>query len=249
MNTQTNNRKKIMYMVTFAILLAIEILFAFTVLGSINFTQTVVATLAMLPIIITAILMGPIAGGLMGFFAGTFSFIVWSMMPPNPLIAFAFTPFYSTGNIHGNIWSVVICFVPRIMVGIVTGALFRFFSKVFANHKKADVLPYMLSGIIGSLVNTFGFIFGVYFFFRSQMADALTIAITAVVGVLITVFLTNGVPELIIAGLVAYSVCKPIRKYLTKSEISIFSKKTEGVVVAISSIVSILIYVIGAIVN
>ena len=37
---------------------------------------------------------------------------------PN-LTSFVFSPFYSLGNVHGNFKSLMICFVPRILIGVV----------------------------------------------------------------------------------------------------------------------------------
>ena len=67
---------------------------------------------------LTGILLGVGAGAAMGFCAGLFSFIVWTFITPGPT-AFVFTPFVSIGDIHGNGWSLAICFIPRILTGVV----------------------------------------------------------------------------------------------------------------------------------
>ncbi|MCX6085113.1 MAG: ECF transporter S component, partial [Caldiserica bacterium] len=94
----------------FAMLLAIEAVVCFTPLGSLPAIGPIVATLAMVPVIITAILLGTGAGAAMGAFAGLFSLLVWTFTPPSPLVAFVFTPFYTLGTTRGNVWSLVICF-------------------------------------------------------------------------------------------------------------------------------------------
>ena len=71
-NATKNN---LLRMVQFAMLLGIEAVFCFTVLGSLPIGP-MVATLAMLPVIVAALLLGTGAGAAMGFFAGLFSFIV-----------------------------------------------------------------------------------------------------------------------------------------------------------------------------
>ena len=101
--------KKILFLCSFASLLTIEVVFCFTPLGSIP-VGPIVATLAMIPVIITAIMLGTAAGAAMGAIAGLFSFIVFSFITPGPT-AFLFTPLIEPGN--G--WSLVICFVPRIL--------------------------------------------------------------------------------------------------------------------------------------
>ena len=151
--------KKTLFMVQFALLLAIEALFCFTALGSIPIGP-IVATLAMVPVVITSILLGTKAGTLMGFFTGLFSFIVWTFMPPSPA-AFLFTPFYSLGELGGNFWSLVICFVPRILTGTVAGICYTALKRT----KMKDFLVYGLSAFLGSLVNTLLVLGGIFLFF------------------------------------------------------------------------------------
>ena len=66
-------RNALIKMVQFSILLALEVIMCFTPLGSIPIGP-MVATLAMIPVILTGILLGVGAGAAMGFFAGLFSF-------------------------------------------------------------------------------------------------------------------------------------------------------------------------------
>jgi uncharacterized membrane protein len=121
MSNGSNGRSKVLFMVQFALLLALEAIVCFTPLGSLPAVGPIVATLMLIPVILTAVLLGTAAGTAMGFFAGLFSFLVWTFSPPSPIVAFVFTPFYALGDLRGNIWSLVICFVPRILVGTVTG--------------------------------------------------------------------------------------------------------------------------------
>ena len=71
---------------------AIEAIFCFTPLGSIPIGP-IVATLAMIPVIITSLTFGKNLGMLMGFIMATFSFIVWTFIQPASVYAFLFTPF------------------------------------------------------------------------------------------------------------------------------------------------------------
>ena len=99
------------------ILISIEAIFCFTPLGSIPIGP-IVATLSMIPVIITTLVFGIKLGVIMGGMFGLFSFLVWTFIPPNPAIAFLFTPFYTTLSYRGNFGSVIICFIPRILIGI-----------------------------------------------------------------------------------------------------------------------------------
>lgn len=214
MTLRRQSQQKTQFLVRFSLLMAIEAIFCFTPLGSIPLGP-LVATLAMLPIIVTALLMGVKAGTMMGFCAGLFSFLKWTFAPSSP-IAFVFTPFYSMGDISGNFWSLVICFVPRILVGTVTALCFQAFSKLNIKSSAKNFLQYGLSACLGSLVNTFGVLSGIFIFFGRDYAQALGILYEAVIGVIGLTVLTNGIPEAILSTLVGLFVCQPIRKHLMK---------------------------------
>ena len=205
-------RNALIKMVQFSILLALEVILCFTPLGSIPIGP-MVATLAMIPVILTGILLGVGAGAAMGFFAGLFSFIVWTFISPGPT-AFVFTPFVSIGDIHGNGWSLVICFIPRILTGVVAAVSAKGFAKLL--HYKFSIFTYSLSGILASLTNTFLVLGGIYLFFGQSYASALGIAYEALLGAIGLTILTNGIPEAVVAAITSYAIAYPIRKYVMK---------------------------------
>jgi len=209
------NRKKVLFLTQFSILLAIEAIVCFTPLGSLPALGPIVATLSHVPVIITAILLGTGAGMAMGFFFGLFSFLVWTFTPPSP-IAFVFTPFYTIGDISGNFWSLFICFVPRILIGLVTGLCFQLFTRLFSEREKKDALVYGLSGLLGTLANTFLVLGGIYLFFGRAYADTIGTPYTLLLGIIGTTILTSGIPEALIGAVCAYAVCRPIKKTLSR---------------------------------
>ncbi len=200
--------KKTRFLVQFSILLALEAIFCFTPLGSLPALGPIVATLAHVPVILTAILMGPWVGSLMGLCTGIFSLIIWTFMPPMPLVAFVFSPAHSFLDISGNLGSVLICIVPRVLVGTVSGLVHRFLQK----RKCANWLQYGLAGFLGSWVNTLGVMGGIWLFFGEAYATAVGQAIGMIVGFTI---LTNGVPEAIVGAVVALFVGRPLQKALS----------------------------------
>lgn len=209
--------KKTLFLAQFALLLAIEIVVCFTPLGSIPIGP-IVATLAMIPVIITAILLGVGPGALMGGFAGLCSFLVMTFVSPSPT-SFVFTPFYSVGDIHGNGWSLVICFVPRILTGVVAGLVFRLLQRALAKRPKAKPLPYILGGALGSLTNTALVMAGIYVFFGQSYAEAIGKSYDLLLALIGMTVLTNGVPEAVLGALCAWAVCYPIQKHLTKAQL------------------------------
>jgi uncharacterized membrane protein len=201
-------KNKVLFLTQFSILLAIEAVVCFTPLGSLPAIGPIVATLSHIPVIVTAIMLGTAAGAGMGFFFGLFSFIVWTFMPPSPVVAFVFTPVYSLGDFHGNFLSLVICFVPRILIGVVTGAVYTFFSK----RSVKDIFTLGLSGILGSLTNTLLVLAGIYFFFGKSYAASVGVSYNLLLGIVGTTILTSGIPEAFLGGLAGYGICKPLLK-------------------------------------
>ena len=203
--------KSVLFLVQFSILVAIEALFCFTPLGSLPALGPIVATLAMIPVIITTLLLGTKAGAVMGGIAGLFSFLVWTFMPPTPIAAFVFTPFYSLGEIQGNFGSIIICFVPRILVGVVTGLVYQGLSK---KMPKKDVLSMAIAAALGSLTNTFGVMCGIWLFFGTQYASIAGQAMILIIGMTI---LTSGIPEAVVAAIIAPAVSRPVKIAMNKS--------------------------------
>ncbi len=202
------------FLTKFSMLLALEAIVCFTPLGSLPAIGPIVATLSHLPVIVAAILLGTKAGAAMGFFFGLFSFIVWTFTPPAP-IAFLFTPFYTVGEVSGNFWSLVICFAPRILIGVVTGASFTAFKKLFAESGKFQIVTYGLSGLMGSLTNTLLVLGGIYIFFGRDYASVIGVSFDVLLGLIGTTILTSGIPEAILGAIVAYAVCRPLEKIIS----------------------------------
>lgn len=208
MRQQTKTR----FMVQFAILLAIEAIFCFTPLGSLPALGPIVATLAHVPVILTAIVMGTAAGCLMGLCTGIFSLLIWTFMPPaqSVIIAFVFSPAHSFGEVHGNLGSVLISIIPRVMVGLVAGLVYQAMSRRGAR----DWLRYGLAGVLASLVNTLGVMGGIWLFFGSAYAAIVGQAILLVVG---STVLFSGIPEAVVGGLSALFIARPLQKARQKA--------------------------------
>ncbi len=205
-----NSKNKTLSLVQFAILLAIEALFCFTPLGSLPALGPIVATLAMIPVIITALVLGTGAGALMGGFAGLFSLLVWTFMPPIPLAAFVFSPFYSLGEFTGNFYSLIICFIPRIAVGVVAGLAYKALHKSFPEKQS---LCLGASAALGSLANTLGVMGGIWLFFGAEYSY---LAGKAILLIIATTVLTSGIPEAVISAVAAIAICRPLKIILKR---------------------------------
>ncbi|MCL1803104.1 MAG: ECF transporter S component [Eubacteriaceae bacterium] len=200
--------RKTVFLVQFAALLALEAITCFTPLGSLPIGP-IVATLAHIPVIITAAALGTGAGTLMGFITGIFSLAIWTFMPPQPFLAFVFTPFYSLGEIRGGLPSLLISVVPRTLIGFATGVSLSAF-------KSDKTLGYVASGIIGSCINTFLVLGGIYVFYGRPYAAAVGLEYSMLLGAIGTVIATNGIMEAALGGICCRYIGRPLKKIASK---------------------------------
>ena len=111
-----NRKDKVRDQVILALFTAIVLLLAFTPIGLIDL-PIIKATILHVPVIIGSVVLGPKKGGFLGFVFGLTSLIKNTTAPS--LLSFAFSPFIPMpGLSEGSILSLIICFVPRILVGI-----------------------------------------------------------------------------------------------------------------------------------
>lgn len=204
-NMKTNDLVKLSFFVAIIILLAATPFLGYIPLG---FTR---ATIIHIPVIIGSILLGPFYGAFLGFVFGLTSLINNTVNPT--VTSFVFTPFYSLGTSSGNFWSLVICFVPRILVGIVPHYLYKGMKKI----KNNDVLALSIAGVGGSLTNTLLVMNFIYLFFGQSYAAAKNVPMTTLYGVILSVIAINGIPEAIVAGILTTAICKALFRYTNRA--------------------------------
>lgn len=206
------NNKKTQQMVLTALFTAIIIIMAFVpYLGYINLV-VIKATLIHVPVIIGSIMLGPKKGGFLGFVFGCTSMINNTFNPS--LLSFAFSPFYSVGEIGGNFFSIIICFVPRILVGVVPYFVYIGIRKLFREKKGSDWLALPVAGAVGALTNTLLVMNLIYVCFSEQFAAAKEIALDAVYGAILAIIAANGIPEAIVGAVLTTAVCKALKSYM-----------------------------------
>jgi uncharacterized membrane protein len=206
--------KKTHQMVLTALFAAIIIIMAFVpYLGFINLVL-IKATLIHVPVIIGSIVLGPKKGGFLGFIFGCTSLINNTINPS--LLSFSFSPFYSVGEIGGSFFSLIICFVPRILVGIIPFFVYKGINKLFKGKKSGDWVGLPVAGIVGAATNTLLVMNLIYFGFCDQFAAAKEIATSAVYDVILGIILANGVPEAIVAAILVTAIGKALLKLESK---------------------------------
>ncbi|HML46468.1 MAG TPA: ECF transporter S component [Clostridia bacterium] len=198
-------------LVQISLLAAIVILFAAVPgLGYIplGFTR---ATTLHIPVIIGSILLGPKEGALLGAVFGLTS-LFNNTFNPTPT-SFVFSPFYNLGETGGNFWSLVICFVPRILVGVFPYYVYTGLSRR-ASSNKGKTFALALAGFTGSITNTLLVMHLIYLFFGSGYAAVRNIAESTLYTVILTVIGTNGVPEAIVAMILVTAIVRAVQASL-----------------------------------
>ena len=199
----------IRWMVSVALMAAIVILLANTPLGMIQL-PIIKATTVHIPVIIGAILLGPLAGAILGAVFGICSLISNTMAPT--LLSFAFSPFMSTTGLIGAAKAIWISVGCRILIGVVSGWLWILFKKIKMNKKIYQVIALAITGFVGSMVNTITVMGSIYILFAKQYAEVKEVAVTAVWGLIMTTVTASGIPEAIAAAILVAAITKVLLK-------------------------------------
>jgi len=192
------------WMVGTALMAAIVVLLANTPLGMIPL-PIIKATTTHIPVIVGAILLGPLAGAILGGVFGICSMISNTMTPA--LLSFAFSPFLATSGTGAlkAVWVAVGC---RVMIGLVSGWLWTGLKKLKLN----DYIALPIVGFVGSMTNTVFVMGSIYFLLRPEYAKAMGVAIEAVFGLVMGVITGSSVLEAIVALVLVTAIGKVLLK-------------------------------------
>lgn len=170
---------------------AISMVLGMTPLGFIPIGPVNV-TIMHLPVIIGAILEGPVVGAAVGLIFGLFS-MIRAIMQPTP-ISFVF-------------WNPIVSILPRILIGIVAFYSYDIAIKTIKNKTIASGL----AGALGTLTNTIGVLGTIYLLYGAKFVETLGGDISQVGKFIIGIGMTNGIPEALVAVVVVGAVVKGLR--------------------------------------
>ncbi|MGL5507711.1 MAG: ECF transporter S component [Paraclostridium sp.] len=179
-------------MTVISVLSAISIMLSMTPLGFIPIGP-VNATIMHIPVIIGAIIEGPVVGMSIGFIFGATSLIRALTMPT--ITSFALV-------------NPLVSILPRVLIGLVAYYVYKLAIKI---TKNAFVSGWLV-GAIGSLVNTIGVLGMIYVLYGAKYAEALNESASAAKTLLLTLATTSGIPEAIVGGLVVSAVAGVLNK-------------------------------------
>lgn len=180
------------HMAVTAMLGAISAVLGMTQLGFIPIGATR-ATIMHIPVIIGAIVEGPIVGAMVGLIFGVFS-IITAITTPTP-VSFVF-------------WNPIVSVLPRIMIGI--GSYYVY--KTAVKLTKNEILSYGVTGVLGTMINTVGVLGAIYLLYAQRFVAALGVTDQSAAKIIGLIALKNGVPEMIVAAIIVSASVSGIKK-------------------------------------
>jgi uncharacterized membrane protein len=192
MHMMETKKQKLTQNILMALFVALEAILAFTPIGFIM-VPPIAITILHIPVIICSVIMGWKYGAVLGTLFGLFSMIrATTAGNPGDIL---FSPFTSGAPLS----SVVLCFAPRILLGIVPYFIYKLINK----EGRREGLAIGVSAGLSTLMHSFLVLFFLWLFFKAFP--------------LYTVFATivslNCVVEFIAAVIIGIAVCKAILKY------------------------------------
>lgn len=167
------------------------------------YTPWVRITIIHIPVILVSVLYGKSIAIFMGcIFA--ISSLLTNTFNPN-ILSFLFSPFYQLGEIGGGFASLIICFVPRIIMAFVASTLY------IKNCKKVYLL---FLGFISSLCNTFFVLLGIYIFYFDEFIKIRNIPKDGAYSAIALLLSINGVLEAIVAAILVSIIIPRLKKFI-----------------------------------
>ena len=156
------------------------------------------ATIIHITVIIGAILFGPKDGAILGLSWGILRLIKAFIMP---------------GVMSPVFMNPMISVLPRFLVGWLSGLIY-----VACKRKINPHLSQVMTGVIGSLINTVAVLGLIYVFEAESYAEILNIPTAALLATLGGVVATNGILEAIVSGVLTPIITTPLTKIIQKNK-------------------------------
>lgn len=194
-------------LVLLALLTAIELLLAFTPLGYLR-VGIVEITFMTVPIAVAAMMIGPHASLFLGCIFGITSFVQ----------CFGISLFGTTLFAINPVFTFLLCFVPRALMGLLVGILFRAVDRV----DKTKIISFSVASLSAAALNTAFFVLGFFLMFRNATLDlggaVFDISQMNLLDILVFIAGVNGLVEIAVCTVISTVLGKVLvhlqRKYL-----------------------------------
>ena len=161
-----------------------------------------------IPVILGAILLGPMAGAILGGVFGLCSLVSNTIAPVAASVCFS--PFIAI-SLGGPLSAVKARWVSvgcRILIGVVAGWLWLALKKVKVN----DLIALPIVGAAGAMTNTASVMGSIFFLFRAEYAAANNLAVSAMYDFVMATVTGAGVMEAIAAAVLVTAIGKALLK-------------------------------------
>ncbi len=196
------NKVKIQRLAIDAVMTALIAVLAFTPVGYLKIGPVSI-TFISIPVVIGAILNGPVSGAFLGFVFGMTSFLQCFGLDAFGTALFNINPFYTA----------VMCLLPRILMGFLCGLIY----KALAKKTKHSVLNFSVTSLAGGILNTVFFVGTLVLLFgKSDYLRQFGENIPVIIGALVTV---NAVIEWIVCLVIGTAVSKALTSFMKRSHI------------------------------
>lgn len=188
--TMTTTSTKVRQIVTIGMLSAIIVVLGVTGLGFIPIPP-VKATIMHLPVIIGAIIEGPVVGVAIGLFFGLFS-MFQAVTNPTPTSFLFLNP--------------IIAVVPRVLIGITSYYAYKIIPG------KINSIKYGVAAAVGTLTNTILVLGLIYLIYLERFAKVLNINVAQARATIVGIGMTNGLPEVLVSITIVVPVVMGVNK-------------------------------------
>lgn len=200
MSNTKGTKQKTLLLVQNALLISIILLMAFTPLGYLKI-GVVEMTLIMIPVAVGSIAFGEKTGLVLGLTFGLTSF--YQCLTGS-------SPFGATLLSINPAFTFIMCVVPRVLMGYLSGLIFK------ALEKAPKAVSYLIASLSAPIINTVLFVGSLILFFgKSEFIMGLRGGLKLVPFVIAFVGL-NGLLEIILTGIVAPPLAIAIKKAIKK---------------------------------
>lgn len=192
---------KIKDITVYAVLIAIMVIMAFTPLGYIRIGTGIEITLMSIPVIVGIALSGKKNGLVLGSVFGITSFIQ----------CFGMSAFGATLLSINPIFTFIVCMVPRLLMGFISGAVNDIMNKKQVNK----VITYAVVSVITPLLNTVFFVAALMLLFgQSEYILSLQtqLGTTSIWAFVIAMFGVNAGLEIALCLVAGTAICKAVEK-------------------------------------
>ena len=199
-------KERIVRLTQLALLSAIVWLMSFTPLGYLK-TVGLEISFLMIPVLVGAMLLGPIGGALLGLQFGITSFIQCFGMSQFGAALLTINPFYTF----------LVCVPTRLLAGLIPGLLFRALEKI--DRSPAKTLSAVVTSLSGSVCNTVFFMGAlVMLFWHSDVLVGLqsTLGTNNVLLFVVLFVGLQGLIEIIVGAVVATPIVIALRRALRR---------------------------------